>query len=102
MVISKRQIWWVSANSLGIGAFLTFASRAWIEPELANEPGASAGDFIVWGVSALPILTIFLLAHLFVGAAILATRRRDWTWVFVLTAICWVAAAVFDNAHHGI
>lgn len=97
----RSQIWWVLANTLGIAAFLTFASKTWIEPELANEAGASAGSFIVWGFSALPILVVFLLAHAIIG--IIALRgKRGWALPIALTSACWIAAAVFDNFHHGI
>ena len=101
-IFQQGRAWWVLANALGIATFLAFASRAWIESELAKEPGASAGDFIVWGVSALPVLVIFIVAHLFVGGWALPKMRRDWTWVLALTANCWIVAALFDNAHHGI
>lgn len=89
------------ANTLGIAMFWSFASKTWIEPELANESGASAGNFIVWGFSALPILVLFLLAHAIVG--IIALRgKQGWALPVTLTTACWVAAAVFDNFHHGI
>ena len=42
-IFKQRRAWWGLANALGLTTFLAFASRAWIEPELANEPGASAG-----------------------------------------------------------
>jgi hypothetical protein len=101
-IFKQRSVWWFLANALGMAAFLAFASRAWIEPELADEPGLSAGDSIVWGISALPVLIIFFVAHLIVGGWALAKMRRDWAWVLALTVICWMVAAVFDNAHHGI
>jgi len=101
-ILTQRHLWWGLANALGIAAFLAFAAQAWIEPELANESGASAGNFILWGVSALPILVIFLLAHLIVAGWALAQKRRERMWVLALTATCWIVVAMFDNAHHGI
>lgn len=100
--LKQRRVWWALVNALGVMAFLAFGARAWIEPELAGEPGASAGDFIVWGASALPVLMIFMVSHLIVGGWAFAKGKRDWTWALALTATCWIVAAVFDNAHHGI
>ena len=101
-ILMQRRVWWFLANVFGIGAFLAFASKAWIEPELANQPGASAGDFIVWGISALPILVIFIIAHIVVGGLAVTKLRLDWALPLVLTTVSWIAAAIFDNMHHGI
>lgn len=55
------------ANAVGIAVYLTLASRAWIEPEIAYVLGASAGDFLLWGTTALPVLILFVLLHFWVG-----------------------------------
>jgi hypothetical protein len=97
---------WVVANLLGLTLFVRFAARTWIEPELANEPGASGGEFMVWGLSALPILLLFILAHFAFGFVARGQRQRSGSWrgeIFVgYTLLCWIAAFLFDNAHHGI
>ena len=101
-IFNQRSVWWVLANMLGIGVFLAFASKSWIEPALADVPGASVGNFMVWGTSALPILVSFFFVHLIVGLIALKRMQRDWALALMLTTGCWIAAAVFDNAHHGI
>ncbi len=100
--LKQMQVWWVLANVIGIGAFLALASKVWIEPELASEPGASAGDSLVWGVSALPFLILFFLLHLAVSGMALERRQRAWALPIIVTTISWIAAAVFDRAQHGI
>ncbi len=97
---------WVGANPIGVALFLRFAAQTWIEPELANEPGASGGASMVWGLSALPVFLIFMLAHFVVGFISGAQRQRSGSWrgeIFVgITILCWIAAFLFDSAHHGI
>ena len=97
---------WVLANLIGMALFLYLAVQTWIEPELANEPGASGGEFIVWAISALPVFLIFMLAHLGVGVAADRDRSRNGSWrgdIFVgVTFVGWVAIFLYDNAHHGI
>lgn len=97
---------WVLANLGGMALFLYLAVQTWIEPELANEPGAGGGAFMVWGLSALPVFLVFLLAH--VGAGITADRHRrrsgHWRGAIVagITLAGWLALFCYDNAHHGI
>ncbi len=96
---------WVIVNLIGMAAFLYFAVETWIEPELANEPGASGGEFMVWGVSALPIFLFFMLAHFGISVATGLERRRSGSWrgeIFLgVTLWCWFAVFVYDNSHHG-
>ncbi|MEO6217941.1 MAG: hypothetical protein ABIO86_18070 [Sphingomonas sp.] len=40
------------------------ASTSWIEPELANVPGANGGDTFVWFATAVPVLALFLIGNL--------------------------------------
>jgi hypothetical protein len=56
--------WWLAANIIGIAAFMASASRFWIEPELADVPGASIGNAISWTFEAAPIAVFFLLTNL--------------------------------------
>jgi hypothetical protein len=37
---------------------------SWIEPELANIPGTSAGDAFVWFAMAVPVLALLLIGNL--------------------------------------
>jgi hypothetical protein len=97
---------WVLLNAVGIWAFLHVAAQSWIEPELADAPGASAGAGIAWSVSALPIVVLFGLLHFVAGSIILreAVLTRRWVGAALVlgTGACWVAGFLFDNAHHGI
>lgn len=94
------------ANVLGAGAFLAIASSAWIEPELAEVPGASAGGPIVWVLAALPIALIFVLSDLGVLIWAALRRHRLGRWpVSKLLWLCvplWTLALIFDNLQHGI
>ncbi len=97
---------WLALNAGGLLLFFTLAKQTWIEPELSNEPGASGGEFIVWGMTALPILLLSLAGHFVFGFS----AYREWVdqknWrgsVFVAaTTLCWGGAFIVDNAHHGI
>jgi hypothetical protein len=106
LVIIDRWWIWVAANLIGLAVFLHIAAQTWIEPELANEAGASGGEFIVWGMSALPILILFFLAHFAMSFVAHHQRKRSGSWrgeIFVVvTFLCWISAFYFDNAHHGI
>jgi hypothetical protein len=99
------QLIWTVVNLAGIALFLAAASVSWIEPELADVPGASGGDAFVWFATAVPVLGRFLIGNL----AWLVFSLSDWSsgkftpLAFgALISACWIAAYLFDNAHHGI
>ena len=88
-----------------MGLFFALAVRTWIEPELANVPGASGGADIVWGVSALPVFLLFIAANLvlgFVALRQLASGRRQGAIFVAITLSAWMASFYFDGIHHGI
>ena len=97
---------WLVIDTIGIVAFLVLASRSWIEPELADVPGASGGDAFVWAGLVFPVLGIVALTH--IAFAAVASRRlakaKRWREpaVLILSSIAWFVALLFDNAHHGI
>lgn len=96
---------WFIINLAGIAIFLVAASSSWIEPELATVPGASAGDAFVWFVTAVPVLSLFLIANLAWLAASLKSGISSAVVTFGYGAAilaCWICAYSFDNAHHGI
>lgn len=94
------------ANTVLSLAFLLMASQTWIEPELANVPGASGGAGVVWFLVAVPIAVLAAILNAGVLAWSCTVRLRSGTWPapwfswFVV--LVWVAALVFDNAHHGL
>ncbi len=90
---------WLALNAAGIALFFALAVKTWIEPELANVPGASGGAAFVWGISALPIFLLFIVANFIAGFR--ALRRRHGAIFAALTLIAWFAAFYFDGIHHG-
>jgi len=93
-------------NLIAIVAFMLVASNEWIEPELADVPGASGGAGIVWVLVVFPI---------FLGCGLL-----DLMWVILVCFVCkwkemwrlglaflpilavWLGALYVDGLHHGI
>jgi hypothetical protein len=92
---------WLAANVCGIAIFLALAVKTWIEPEQAEVPGASGGEFIVWGITALPVSLLFMAAHFVAGfrAHRELAHRNSWrgTILLLLSLGLWVAAFVFDT-----
>ena len=96
---------WLAMNAIGIVVFLALASRAWIEPELADVPGASGGDAFVWAGLVFPVLGFVALAHIAFAAVALRRLVKAKQWgepaVLILSSIAWFVALLFDIAHHG-
>lgn len=91
---------WIITNGLGALAFLHFASKTWIEPELRGEDVARDGDAVVWFATALPFALACLVADvvMIVLAIRLGLRRRVWSPLVV--ALCiglgWALAMAVD------
>jgi ABC-type amino acid transport system permease subunit len=99
----QSQSIWMIVNLIGIVVFLILASKSWLEPELGNVLGASAGDALVWFVMAVPVLVLFLISNLVWLAVSLkdaASSNLKSLGFGALLLACWVAAFLFDNAHH--
>jgi len=102
-IATRNTIIWVSANVIGISAFLFVAAQTWLEPALRDIPGASAGSPIVWVLGALPIALVFVVLH--IGAGVRAYRKRSdinrlpskYLWV---TFISWIVILAIDHVHH--
>lgn len=100
----RQEKWWLGANLVGVGLFLWFASRTWLEPQLRGELVATGGDGVIWTLTALPVLGVFFLADLV--WLLLATRRgiqtKDWLSATVVSsvAVIWITAAIFDQLRH--
>jgi hypothetical protein len=103
--ISGR-LWWLAGNALGIFIFLTVASRFWVEPDLADVPGANIGSAFGWIFFAAPIFGLFVLANLIwlVFSLWRGVRTAEWASLSIamLMLATWCAAYRFDNAHHGM
>jgi hypothetical protein len=97
---------WLAANVVGASVFLFVASSySWVEPELAQYPGASGGMPIVWALSALPVFGAFLLLNVgaFLWACVARMKRGLWpfAWASWASVPIWLVALVVDNLHHG-
>lgn len=103
---SPTVVAWLTANSVGVLLFLILASSAWIEPELANVPGASGGAAFGWFATAVPVFVGFAIAHLVMAVKAIRAiaSRRAWGPLLALTftAVLWAWTLWFDNLHHGI
>ena len=101
----RSEKWWLIANAAGIALFLYLASKTWIEPELKGLQVATGGAAVVWAFSALPVMLLFLLVDLvwFGRASYRAVKYNAIAPLAVvfLAGAAWVAAAYFDNIHHG-
>jgi hypothetical protein len=108
---SARLICMILLNAFGVILFIGFASQCWIEPELANEPGASGGDAMVWGVTALPILAAFVLIDFLwlIFECIAYLMKKTWRLGLaflvipvLVVPVMWAIAIYVDNSHHGM
>jgi hypothetical protein len=101
----QAQLYWVIPNLIGMALFLWFASRTWLEPKLRGVAEASAGDAFVWGVTAFPILAVFIIVNavwlirlVYQG---LKTKRWLTMWAFALISVLWLTAFMLDGLQHG-
>lgn len=102
----RSSLTYLAINALGVAIFLFVASRFWIEPELADVPGANVGNAFGWVLLAAPIPILFLFGDLVwtmmkMRGAGLASRAR-YTALTLAMLAGWSAAYLFDNAHHGM
>jgi hypothetical protein len=89
----------LTLNLAGAVDYECLASRSWAIPQ---ERGlhSETGEPFVWAFSVMPVFTIFFVVDVFWGALILVSQqwRRGYLWL--LTALIWLVAAVIDFAHH--
>lgn len=97
---------WVVINVAGVVLYLLGASNGWVEPELAEMPGAAGGGALVWFFIAIPILLSFVLLNS--GAILWSCIRRyrsgSWPmtmWVWVVPLV-WLLAVWLDFSQHGV
>jgi hypothetical protein len=86
-------------NFIGAIVYVCLASRSWAIPQ---ERGlhSETGEPFVWGFTVIPIFTIFLLVNFVWGGLILVRRQWRSGYLWLLTALIWLVAAVIDFAHH--
>jgi len=95
----------VAVNTIGAVLYLFAASVGWVEPELADIPGASGGGAVIWFLFAVPVFFLFFLANIgtLVWACIHRFRNGGWLiskWGWFVPLI-WLLAALLDFYQHG-
>ena len=96
----------ISANVVAAAIYLIAASVGWVEPEVADVPGAAGGGAVVWFLFAVPVFLLSFLGNL--SCLVLTTIHRYrkgqwrffwWSWFAVLAL--WCMAVAFDFTRHG-
>lgn len=97
---------WLGVNAIGVAAFLVAASQTWVEPEVADVPGASGGGPLVWGLEALSIFVAFVLLNLCALVWVYLIRRHSASRSIGLAAMVslpvWLIAFAVDHLRHGV
>jgi hypothetical protein len=102
----RSSIIFMAINASGIAIFLFIASCFWIEPELADVPGANIGSAFGWVRYAVPIPILFIFSDLSWTAVKVA--KVEWPHRFRYMSLslavlaCWATAYAFDSRHHGM
>ena len=106
VVTVRSSIFFIAINAIGIVIFLFTASYFWIEPELANVPGANTGNAFGWALFAAPIPIFFIFGDVLWTAMKVAKvgwhDRLRYISLSLVVLACWAAAYAFDNGHHGM
>lgn len=102
----RNTLIWLVVNACGVVAFLIVASRVgWIEPELADVPGAIGGGAIVWALMAFPIVLAFACLHIAAAFWAFLVHRKHGRWpmdkYFWVSIPMWIIACIVDSLHHG-
>jgi len=91
-------------NFAGVAGYLLFSVQFWPPAELADIPGAGAGDPIIWGLVAIPLVLVFFLVDfgLVIWNGISRLWRGYWvlTPIFILVPFAWMAAIQIEFSHH--
>lgn len=99
--------WVILLNVAGAIAYLMVGSQLWwIEPELADIPGASGGSAVIWFVVSVYFVVGFgivnlvaLLRHVFVRYK---KRGQKMSIFALLVPAIWILAIWIDYRHHGM
>ena len=102
--ISRTRMF-VLVNTIGSILYLVTASSSWVEPEVANIPGARGGGALVWFLFVVPIFLLFFLGNIgvFIWSCVQRYRRGAWflsKWG-LLVPLIWLLAIVLDFSRHG-
>jgi hypothetical protein len=86
-------------NFIGATVYVCLASHAWAIPREKGLHSETAEPFI-WFLFVAPIFTTFFVVNVIWGALILVRQQWRSGYLWLLTALIWLAAAVIDFAHH--
>lgn len=96
----------ISSNVVAVVIYLIAASVGWVEPEVADVPGAAGGGALVWFLLAVPVVLLSLLGNL--GCLVLTIihryRKGQWRffwWAWFAVLALWCMAVAFDFSRHG-
>jgi hypothetical protein len=87
-------------NFIGAVVYVVRASNGWAIPQERGLGIPVTGEPFVWAMSIAPVCAVFLVLNLTWGAFILARKRWQSGIFWLLTIPIWLAAMVFDFAHH--
>ena len=95
----------IVSNTVVAVAYLAVASKAWwIEPELADIPGARGGAPVIWFMASSYALAIVVLLNLgFLATHLYAyfKKRTSKLGISALTIpLLWIATVYVDFLHH--
>ena len=86
--------------------YVHVASKYWIEPSLADVPGASGGAFVGWFATAVPIVAwCAVLNWLWVAFECFLPMQKSPRWLGVtilVVPLLWAVALYVDFSHHGM
>ena len=88
----------LAASAVGIYFYLRNASLSWAIPEEAGLDPALSGVSLVWGISALPIMIVFILLH--IAFYVYSVSKKSGRVPVVISSLCWLCAITFDFYHH--
>lgn len=96
----KRDGWWLAANLVGLATFLYFSSWTRLEPELRDRDMARGGDGVLWALTSLPVLGLFLTINAIWLALVIRRGLLSKTWrsigSLLLVLALWTAACALD------
>lgn len=86
-------------NMIGAIVYVRLASLSWAIPQERGLHSQTAEPFI-WAFGVIPIFAIFFVVNAVWGGLILVRRQWRSGYLWLLTALIWLLAAVIDFAHH--
>ena len=95
-VFALKSMGIVLFNLFGACVFLLVSSLFWVDPRIADVPGASGADPILWAQIAFPIAKIFVPFNLLfiLWACGVYVWKRKWIvgWAYLLVPVIWPIA----------